>query len=372
MKDKVLMLKLKIKRIYRFCMKGGVKYISAQGVLKAMKWRLSNSFKSNSVKKLYWIGPFSPIHGNVGDHAQTLGVRRFLQDYFGSYKVITIYRDDITVKLLENIASQLRSSDLIFLQSSGDFGSMHDVGSHHTGSISYPEVRRQIVKHAPTHKVINLPVTAYYQDDEKGRKSLKNDRTIFDRSNFTVLCREQESLRVLKTHLKCKSMFFPDFVFYLKPEPISGKRKGVLAILRSDKEAVLSQQEKAQLVGFLKTTFSDVTVKDVMHEYHVVPEFILENYMEKVFQQFQHRELIVTDKMHGMISAVITGTPCVALSGGIPHKILAYKSFLSGAVEFANDYSDIESAILRLQGRKYQPVDLHEYFKSFRERVLQS
>lgn len=362
-------IKLRAKRLYRFCTKGGLNYLSWAGSVKALQWHMNNGLQKQSCKKIYWIGPFSPIHANVGDHAQTLGVQNFLCDKFSDYKIIRIYRDDITVKVLSDIAKQLRKSDLVFLQSSGDFGSLHDVSSHHPGRISYPEVRRQIVKMAQASKVINLPVTAFYEDNEQGVVSLDKDRTIFNGSKFIILCREPISLQTVQKNLTCKSMFFPDFVFYLKPKPYTEPRSGVRVILRRDKEAMLSVEQKEMLSVKLSTLFSDVNVEDIMHEFHVIPDSILEKYMDNVLQKFQQQELIITDKMHGMITAVITQTPCIALSGGIPHKISAYKSFLSGAVEFVDDVSDIEDAIKRIRKQEYSPVDLSSYFETFRTEV---
>jgi len=367
-----MIMKLRIKRFYRFCLRGGLTYLSFRGVVSAVKWRLINGVKSESCKTLFWIGPFSPIHANVGDHAQTLGVQNFLEDHFSDYKVVRIYRDDITVSRLSNIAKRLRTTDLVFLQSSGDFGSMHDVSGHHPGSISYPEVRRQIVKLAPSTKIINLPVTAYYENDEKGETSLEKDRSVFNGSKYTVLCRELVSLETVQNKLSCTSLFFPDFVFYLKPKPLNIKRSGVRVILRNDKEAMLSESQKIRLISELEDKFSNVIAEDIMHEFHVVPDYILNNYMNNVFQKFQQSELIITDKMHGMISAVITHTPCIALSGGIPHKILAYKSFLADAVEFVESPSEIDEAILRIKQKEYSPIDLSDYFEGFSEHVLES
>jgi len=331
---------------------------------------MSNSLKSRACKKIFWIGPFSPIHANVGDHAQTLGVWNFLRDKFSDYKVIRIYRDDITVKRLSDIAKAVNPSDLVILHSSGDFGSLHDVSSHHPGRLSYPEVRRQMVRMAPSIKIINLPVTAYYENNDKGVASIEQDRSVFNDSKYTVLCREQVSLKTLKDGLNCESRFFPDFVFYLNPKPLNLSRSGVRVILRNDKEAMLSEEQKKILISKLGIMFTHVKVEDIMHEYHVIPDFILERYMDKLFQKFQQSELIITDKMHGMISAVITRTPCIALSGGIPHKILAYKSFLSGAVEFVESVSDIEDAITRINNREYSPVDLNMYFEQFRTDIV--
>ncbi len=363
--------KRSLKRLYRFFTMGGLAYISWHGIKDFVRWKYRAFHGSGGRKKIYWIGPFSPSHANVGDHAQTLGVKKHLENNFYDYDIVRVYRDDINLSRLEEISGDVRSSDLILIHSSGDFGSLHDVDPPYPGRLSFPEVRRQLVSMLPTRKIINLPVTAYYEDNEKGRLSIENDRGVFNDSHYTVLCREPVSLATVQSNLDCCSLFFPDFVFYLNPRPIKGKRFGVQVILRSDREAVLSENEKNKLVRGLAGEFDRVIAKDIMHEYHVIPDLILERYMECVFIQFQSRELIITDKMHGMISAVITHTPCIVLSGGIPHKIQAYKSFLSDAVEFVDTVEDINDAIIRIREKEYTPVDLKEYFERFRSEIVQ-
>lgn len=362
-------MKLKIKRIVRFIRHGGLKYLSAQGVAGALLWSLSNRLKPAANKIIYWIGPFSPIHANVGDHAQTLGVRFFLRDKFSDYRIVRVYRDDITPDKLARIGSRVRERDMVFLHSSGDFGSKHDMPGHHPGRLSYPEVRRRLVALAPARKIINLPTTVYYEETQAGLGSLHKDREAFDNSSLTVLCREEESLRAVREKLACNSRFFPDFVFYLKPEPRATQRKGALVILRSDKEAALPEARKQELIRSLGKSFEDVEVNDILNSRHTIPDYILEKYMDGVFQKYQARELIVTDKMHGMIIAVITRTPCVAINGGIPHKIRAYRSFLAGAVEFVDEAAEIENAVQRIRGREYAPVDLSGYYERFRSEV---
>ncbi len=362
-------IKLKIKLAARFFRNVGLGNLTLSGIHNALRWRFSHILKPRTCRKIIWLGPFSPIHANVGDHAQTLAVQHFLADKFSDCNVVRIYRDDINEARLKKVAETLRPDDLIFIQSSGDFGSLHDTHSHHSGRLSFPEVRRQIVKLAPDNKIINLPVTAYYEDTESGKESLAKDSALFNNSNLTVLCREEESLKTLRANLTCRSLFFPDFVFYLKPKPVASERKGALVIIRDDKEARITAEGRKQIVSALEDAHFDVMLKDVMHAMHAVPDFILDEYIESVFREFQRRELVITDKMHGMITAVITRTPCIALSSGIPHKIKAYKSFLSGAVEFVEAPSDVDAAIQRIKNREYSPVDMTAYYSRFRKEI---
>ncbi len=363
-------IKLKIKRIIIFLRNGGAKYLSLRGFINALWWRICNGINIGH-KKLIWLGPFSPIHANVGDHLQTLAVYKYLNNEFSDYKIKRIYRDNIRDKSLKRLIARLTGNDIVLIHSSGDFGSLHDVPGHQPGSLSFPEIRRRLVSGAPSKcRIINLPVTAYYEDTAKGRESLRKDKAIFDESNLTILCREEYSLQVVKKNLLCSSFFFPDFVFYLKPHLLKIDRKGVLVILRNDKESIITVDQRNILRNILKTSFAVITEKDIMHAAHTIPDFIMEKYMTDLFEQYQHYELVVTDKMHGMITAVITNTPCIALTGGIPHKIKAYKSFLSDAVIFIDEIRDISEAISQIKQKDYRSVDLSEYFWKFRKEIV--
>jgi pyruvyl transferase EpsI len=159
--------------------------------------------------------------------------------------------------------------------------------------------------------------------------------------------------------------YFPDFVFYLQPDlPGDEFANGALVNLRSDGESALSQEQKANIFEKVYTLYPNTEMKDV-HKlpFDITPD-IREQYINGLFAQYQSRELIVTDMMHGMIFAVINHIPCVALDDAIPHKLSGYKSLLSRSVAFADSVEDVGYLAEDIV-KDYAVTDLSIYFKEF-------
>jgi len=348
----------------------GHKYISLSGSLhylckkaKDFRYVIGPTYKN----KIVWLGAFPPMHSNMGDHAQTLAVEQFFNNEFPEYHVIRIYRDKINIARLKKISSTLGKNDLVFIHSSGDFGSKyHDIEN------SYCKKRKEIINIFNKNKIIHLPTTVYYENNEKGRIILEQDKQFYKHKDITILGRESISSDFLASNFECNSRFFPDFVFYLKPNIIKKSRKGALLLLRSDLESGLSNEERNKIIDIVKEFTKGVHDKDILKSYIPVIDIILKNYIESICDIYQNYEFVITDRMHGMIIAIVTRTPCIAISGGIPHKISAYKSFFSKSVEFISEIEEIGSAIKRIRSKFYQESDLSSYFDNFRRDVLGS
>lgn len=358
------------RRIWKFLTLGGLRYLSFKSFVEHLSQWLKRPFKKTPKRRIHWLGTWTAYHGNLGDHAQAYAVERFFRDHFPDYSIQELDRHNLTVQNIQSLADTLGPEDLVFLQSSGDFGSFHDARFPGEGFLGYQSARRELVERLPDRLIINLPTTVCYQGGPDDQGSLNKDKATFDASGLIVLCRENESLRILRENLACRSEFFPDFVFYLRPKLSAAPRSGVRVLLRNDSESALTEAERAQLLVELSGEFSEIVVDDIMHSHFPVISLIRDQYLESVMEQYSQSELIITDKMHGMIFAVITRTPCIALRSGIPHKVPAYSSFLSGAVEFVEDYSGIGQAIEAVHNREYEPVDLREYFQRFRNRFV--
>jgi exopolysaccharide biosynthesis predicted pyruvyltransferase EpsI len=156
--------------------------------------------------KLIWVGAFPPDQSNAGDHAQTLAIEKFLSKNFHNHEIHQFYRDEVGKSKWDSTTYHLTPEDLIIINSSGDFGSRY-AGWH--------DVRGQIAKRFQSIRIINLPTTVYYSDDQRGRVVLERDRGVYNSLNFTLLCREPVSERIASQNFNCDVQFFPDFVFVL-------------------------------------------------------------------------------------------------------------------------------------------------------------
>ena len=361
-------LKVFFRRLYLFTFKG-YKYITFEGVVAHILKKISDiGYKvlPSCRKKILWLGAFPPMHSNMGDHAQTLAVEQYFNNEFPDYHVICLNRNQISIPRLKRLSSTLNSDDLVFIHSSGDFGS-----KYYDMEKSYGKLRKEIINIFNKNKIINLPTTVYYENNDKGMSILEKDRQFYRNKNVTILGRESVSADFLAGNFECNSRFSPDFVFYLRPPILQKPRRGALLLLRSDKESELSNEEKNEMISIAKKYTSDVHDIDILKSSIPVLSFIRKNFIESICRTYQNYEFVITDRMHGMIIAVITRTPCIAINGGIPHKMSAYQSFLSESVEFINGIEDFDSAVKKIRSRHYKETDISSYFDNFRKDVLE-
>lgn len=355
-------IKKSIKQTY-FLLKYGMSYFSLN---KAIASKTDTKYKKG-VKHILWIGAFPARHKNVGDHAQTVAVKYFFEAQFKGYKVIRLDRNEAVEQWreIESLSKKFTKDDILIIHSSGDFGSQH-----YKKEGCWHETRRNLVKLFPQCKSINLPTTVMYSKDEFGQSVLEEDKTIFSMENFALLCREEVSLSMVKDKINCKTIFFPDFVFYLQRKESEKKRKGVLVVLRSDSEANLNDSERKALIQELKRSFGEVTVADILNAKFPVVKGTEDQFVSHIQDVYEEHELVVTDRMHGMILAVTTNTPCLALDSGIPHKINAYRSFLDGAVKFHSGSSFDEQLFKDAIEKRTPSPDLSHFYNSFKEELL--
>jgi exopolysaccharide biosynthesis predicted pyruvyltransferase EpsI/nitroreductase len=364
-------------------------------------------------RRIVWIGLFPPQVPSVGDHAQIVATQKWFEDYFPDWKVIRFYRHEI--EDWDRLLKTVEKDDLIFIHSSGDFGTLF----YWTGEEKHPwhKTRRKIISSFPNNKIIQLPVTVFYHNTGAGRGVLQEDQQFYgDRKNVVLMCREPKSHEILANNLECKSLFVPDFVFYLKPVLTKRERKGALLVLRKDHESRFSQESRLlrfrslkrlkilrvilkfpKIKSFLRKlldisrkfltarnadktgwTFRtmiekvipNVTVKDVQIAQHPITDDVRESCINTVLDYYQNFKIVVTDRLHGMIFSVITKTPCIAIDDKIPHKLSAYKKLLSRSVKFVSNIEEIPDAIREVLSEPYQETELTSYFTNLNEKIF--
>ena len=99
-------------------------------------------------------------------------------------------------------------------------------------------------------------------------------------------------------------------------------REGVLTCIRKDKESNFSFSEREILLKLI----SEVSGGKVKHsDTHINKDRLSwaerMNELEQVWDEFKKAEIIVTDRLHGMIFAAITKTPSLVLLNN-NHKII--------------------------------------------------
>ena len=307
-----------------------------------------------------------PHHSNLGDHAIAIAEKRIITEKFPEYEYKEIAEENIH-KCLEKVQSYVTDEDILFLHGGGNFGNQYPF---------IEEGRRKIIQTFPNNKIILFPETIYFTDDENGRKELELSKEIYSKhEKIYLMAREELSYKIMKKEFPTLPVYFtPDIVTILNESKKETNRDGIYFIIRSDVESKVEKSfieeiEKVCKSKDIKVNYTDTAKGGFIYEHKKRDE------LEDMFDLYRNSELIFTDRLHGMIFAAITGTPCIAL-GNYNHKIeesakwfkdFKYISYISGNESL--EYIDKEvERLLNLKTEQYNNKYSTEIFdKVFNE-----
>lgn len=300
------------------------------------------------MKKIIIMG--IPHHGNIGDNAIAIAEEELIKKFFPQYELCMMQEKylDICVKKVRKI---IKDQDIIMLHGGGNIGDTYE----------RPEKgRREVIKTFPNNKIIIFPQTAYFSDTIEGQKQLEKSKEIYNNhKNLIIFAREEKSYEFMKKNFyNCKIYLTPDMVMTLN-KSIDLDRKGALLLFRTDKEKTLENESIEKIKEIVKTKFEKYTISDMNLGSGIVNiggkkrEEILDN----KFKQFQTSQIVITDRLHGMIFAAITETPCVVF-GNFNHKIIESYKWLEKLeyIRFCDNMNKIEDIIekvIKTKNRKY-------------------
>ena len=143
----------------------------------------------------------------------------------------------------------------------------------------------------------------------------------------------------------------PDVVMMLQPD-VTVPRSGVLVCLRNDKEKTMTEENRSVLLTLLNKHYDRITYSDMIENRNIGPEERHRMVKHKL-REFAVSELVITDRLHGMIFAAVTETPCIVLNSR-SHKIRGCYEWLKelGYIRFMNDINNVPDAIEALKAVK--------------------
>ena len=161
-----------------------------------------------------------PDHRNCGDSAIWLGEMACLRDQFGARPAYVCRKTDFCKEQLERASP----SGPIFIHGGGNFGDIW---------LAHQEFRERILEIFPNRPIIQFPQSIHFQSPQRLEHSA---RVIGRHKNFTLLVRDQESLRLAQQHFDCETRLCPDMAFCIGPLAADAAQFPIIAILRQDEE----------------------------------------------------------------------------------------------------------------------------------------
>lgn len=273
-----------------------------------------------------------PHYGNLGDQAIFMEEVRFCES--NGLRVTEAGPD----RLMHRYAKVTPGERTVFITGGGNIGEL------------WPEEERKIrkiIKEFRKNRIVIFPQTVYWDlDTDEGRRCFEESRKCYSsHPDLTLFVREKKSLEFMKNHMpEIRTYLVPDMVMLAEPE-VSSARKGILMCMRRDKEKTLNYAEEARLMASVKKLFDDVSVTDTCTERFIASEE-RRDILKKKYEQFSSKELVVTDRLHGMIIAAVTNTPCIALLSRTGKIKGCYEWFKGMSyIRLANDVDEALKAI---------------------------
>jgi pyruvyl transferase EpsI len=153
-------------------------------------------------------------------------------------------------------------------------------------------------------------------------------------------------------------------VLYLKEYNSKLKRDKILLCLRSDPEAKITNEDKQMIRKICEKYnkniyFTDTVIAKKINKNDRKKELI------KKLDEISTAKLMVTDRLHGMIFAAITKTPCIVI-GTYNHKVKGVYQWIKNLsyIKYIDNLEKIEEELSKLYGmnvEKYQNINENLY-----------
>ncbi|MBR1540011.1 MAG: polysaccharide pyruvyl transferase family protein [Clostridia bacterium] len=277
----------------------------------------------NLNKKLnkIWL-VLAPDYGNIGDIAIALAQRKIINDVYPTNQIVEIPMMNY-FEHKDQMKNNIADEDIITIIGGGNMGNLY---------LGFEEKRRDIVQSFPNNKIISFPQSISFEDSEVGQTEFQNSLDIYkNHTDLSIFIRENLSYDKMKKRMD-NVIIVPDTVMYLtdkieKNPSIS--RDKIMLCFRNDREKVTENdiiEETVEL--FNHHEYRDIEIMDThLGEIRIKPEE-KEEIFDSIIKKFQSAKLVITDRLHGMIFALITKTPCIALDNSTKKISATYHTWL--------------------------------------------
>lgn len=302
--------------------------------------------KAKNPRIVYLV--LTPEHTNLGDHAIASEEIRLLQKLGIDYIEITGLE---LSKLKQQRLLGVMNKTPILINGGGNLGTLW---------FDVEQIMRDIVKSNPKSPVFILPNTIFYEDSDWGKEEFARSRKLYNaHKKLTIYARERTSYDAMNGFYRNVKLM-PDMVLFRNECADDKDRKGCLLCLRNDLEKTIKPEERVVLEAQVHGLFGDGVANTDTHADRDVPIDQREVELERKFSQFRSAELVITDRLHGMIFCAITGTPCIVLNSKSP-KVRGCYEWIKDLpyIRFADDVSCVAEEYKKI------PKAAHQYDNGF-------
>lgn len=258
-------------------------------------------------------------YGNIGDLAITAAQCSFIARATPGRQLVPVPISS-TAEVIRSIRTQADSGDLVTIIGGGNMGSLY---------ADIEALRQRVIRAFPDNRIVCFPQSLDWNDSAESDKALARIvRTYSRHPDLHVFARESVSRDKLRglfaNHDNVHVGYVPDVVLSARAAELGfdgqSTPSGILLCMRDDRERALAPGQHAQLRAALEGTGEGITVTDTHAGGAALDEAWCARLLADKLVQFTAAQLVVTDRLHGMILALVAGTPCLVLPNA-NHKI---------------------------------------------------
>ena len=315
-------------------------YRRERNALKAPYIQKIKAFQKSRTPFVFLL--MTPEHGNIGDHAIAYAETELLRQAGISY--IEITEKQLFGLKLHNLLGIMNGYPILV------------TGGGNMGTLWFDTelLWREIIQNNPRSRIVLLPNTIYYEKTEWGSRELQKSIAVYNKhKKLTIYARENTSYGFMKEIYRDVRLM-PDMVMSLKPDVPSSERHGCLLCLRNDCEKTLTPEQNNMLRSQATLLFgTDVRDTDMVVNAGI-PIAERASALHKKFCEFSGAELVITDRLHGMVFCALTGTPCIVIDSQSP-KVRGCYEWIRHLeyIRFADDVSEIASVYAEIPDKQH-------------------
>lgn len=314
------------------------------------------------------IVPGTSAHTNLGDSAIAIAEMLFLKKCGIAEGSIVEIGFDEYLTYGNFIEKFLRKDASIMHLGGGNMGSQW---------LNEEYFHRRLLKKFPKNRHVIFPQTVYYLSDENGRKEEKESIPCYNgKASLTMVARETKSYETMqRLYPDTEVLLVPDIVLSSHMEDygvVPAKRQGALLCMRSDTEQSMNDAARQEIANALEKHGLTCRWTDTHSETDVTKQTRRDMVRDKM-QEFAGARIIVTDRLHGMVFAAVTGTPCIAFSN-YNYKVkgtyewIKYLPYIRYA-ETAEEAIAYLPQLLQMESCRFDNTPLMPYYEKLAEAV---
>lgn len=251
----------------------------------------------------------APDYGNLGDLAILEAQIKIIHTMFPEIEIIECPISE-TLVYIKSIKPIIKDRDIIILIGGGNISVQYSL---------IEQYRQLWIKMFPDNLILSFPQSC----DLKNKDFVFGDkikRVYSGHKKLILFARDENSYNVLRKLVLNETILVPDIVLSFGQLNYNRKRKGVLFCIRDDKESGINAEFVNEVYNYCEKKYcvekKDTTISNISK----IDRNARKALLEEIWECFSSKSLIITDRLHGMIFAYITNTPCIVFDNS-NHKI---------------------------------------------------